>query len=112
MRLLRFKLWHLMVTIAAFPLWAPILAIVIFIASAPYGSWYLDSCLRRSEEASLVGRPEADVARVLGPPTYVRDHDDPSVRERTYVYEPGLGSSSLFEVNCRNGIVKGYWIDD
>jgi hypothetical protein len=76
-----------------------------------YDSWYLHSCTLNAKEAALEGRPEKDVVSVLGQPSYTKPRSEFESSDRIYVYESGVGSS-IFEVSCKQGIVKGFWVDD
>ncbi|KAJ3058649.1 hypothetical protein HK102_010380 [Quaeritorhiza haematococci] len=47
----------------------------------PYSTWYNRKCQRLADDAKLIGRPEAEVVEVLGPPTF-------TYLDRTYNYAP------------------------
>ncbi len=66
-----------------------------------YSTWYNRRCQRLADEANLVGRPEADVVKVLGQPTF-------TYLDRTYNYAPVRWfPGAKFQVHCENGIVIG-----
>ncbi|QEH35595.1 hypothetical protein OJF2_41480 [Aquisphaera giovannonii] len=74
----------------------------------PYVTWYNAECQRLADEAHLVGRPEAEIVAVLGPPSFVYDLDsEPGVVRRTYNYAAAGIPFSKFQVHCRDGIVAG-----
>jgi len=67
----------------------------------PYSTWFNWRCQKLADEAGLVGRPEADVMKVLGPPSY-------TYLNRTYNYAPvGWFPTAKFQVHCENGVVIG-----
>jgi hypothetical protein len=67
----------------------------------PYSTWFNRRCQRLTDEAKLVGRPEADVVKVLGPPAY-------TYLDRTYNYVPVRWfPTARFQVHCENGVVIG-----
>jgi hypothetical protein len=70
----------------------------------PYATWFNRECQRRADAAGLVGRPEKDVAGVLGPPTFFYPGDDDT--QRTYNYAPWpVFPTAKFQVHCHNGVV-------
>jgi hypothetical protein len=67
----------------------------------PYSTWYNRRCQKIANEAGLVGRPERDVIRVLGAPTY-------TYGTRTYNYAPcPWAPTAKFQVHCEGGFVTG-----
>ena len=98
----RRRLWYILLV-------TPVLgAILIFVVPAmdalghgPYSSWYNRRCQRIADEARLVGKPEADVVKVLGPPTF-------TYLQRTYNYAPiPWFPTAKFQVHCQDGVVIG-----
>jgi len=89
---------------------APVLIIGGFFFLIKLSEWHMDELYRKVEEAQLVGRPEEDTLKVLGPPTSIWDRGEPD-NSRTYNYQPRGFSVSLFQVYCRDGVVTGYGED-
>lgn len=71
------------------PVVSVVLAIVVPAVDAlghgPYSTWYNRRCQRIADSSRLVGRPEADVVKILGPPAY-------TYLDTTYNYVPVPGS--------------------
>jgi hypothetical protein len=87
-----------------------VLQVAIFadaLGHGPYTTWYNNKCLRLAQNAQLVGRPETEISAVLGPPSYVWDYGDVSGRRKTYNYDPLGLATGIFQVHCRDGVVKG-----
>ncbi len=97
------------IAVAALGIWmATRVGLVIdAFAHGPYCTWYNNQCLRLSVRAGLVGRPESDIASVLGPPSSVWEYDQPGGRTRTYNYAPSAVALGMFQVHCRGGVVVG-----
>ena len=72
----------------------------------PYTVSYNRECQRLADQAQLVGRPEADVVKVLGHPTEIWDHESDGKPVRTYNYFPAPISAGIFQVHCSGGVVK------
>ncbi len=76
----------------------------------PYTRWFNHRMLSRAVAARLIGRPEADVERLLGGAS-TRRSDAPSALATSsalhaYDYYPyPWAPVSKFEVQCRNGVV-------
>lgn len=99
-------------TIRRLMVWVAVIAIllaivppvVLFIdagSHGPYACWYNAHMQRLSDEAGLVGRPEADIVRVLGKPSY-------TYGSSTYNYCPcPFSPYGKFQVHCEGGTVIG-----
>ena len=65
----------------------------------PYSTWFNKRCQRLADKAGLVGRPEADVTKIMGPPTY-------TYLNTTYNYAPIWWlPTAKFQVHCEDGVV-------
>ena len=106
---LRFTVRRLMAVVAVV---AVIMALLIPVVKAidaathgPYATWFNAAC-QRADEAGLVGRPEADVVSVMGPPTFTYEYESGGGWTRTYNYAPsGLLPTAKFQIHCQKGIV-------
>jgi hypothetical protein len=70
----------------------------------PYVTWYNQRCRKLADDAKLVGRPEKDVVKILGPPTFFYPGDDDTKRTYNYVPTP-MFPTAKFQVHCHNGVV-------
>jgi hypothetical protein len=73
----------------------------------PYSTWFNNRCQRLADQAKLVGRPEGDVVKVLGPPAYFYPGDDDNHRTYNYVVPFSMPRTSKFQVHCHDGVVTG-----
>lgn len=74
------------------------------VGCGPWITWYNESHRERAIAAGLVGRPEADVERVLGSASSIEGRG----LGRTFNYHPIPGwPFSKFQVHCMNGVVTG-----
>ena len=70
-------------------------------AHGPYSTWFNPHCQQLADDAKLVGGPESEVIKVLGPPSY-------TYLDRTYNYVPVRWfPTAKFQVHCKNGVVIG-----
>src|SRR4051812_4710832 len=88
------------------------------IIHGPYATWYNNRCQELADRAKLIGRPESDVVKVLGPPTAVWKYWSGvwtstgrpipgAYLTTTYNYAPcPISPSGLFQVHCRDGVVR------
>jgi hypothetical protein len=109
MRLLRISVraWLLVILFSA--LAAAVLPPLDAVSHGPYSSWYNARCQKLADESGLVGRPERDVAGILGPPTFFYRYPDVDDKwATTYNYAPcGLLPTAKFQVHCVDGVVVG-----
>jgi hypothetical protein len=88
------------------------------VAHGPYVIWYNNYYLNTATRASLIGKPEGEVRRVLGAPTFTyegwnrwsTETGEPTADAeygRTYNYAPYAWLPfAKFQVHCRDGIVQ------
>jgi hypothetical protein len=101
---------RLILAVALVALFFGIVRPAFFIVDAwghgPYTRRYNRECYRLAEEAQLVGRPEADIIAILGPPTKFWDYEGDGGTMRTYEYFPTPPfPRGIFQVQCSSGIV-------
>lgn len=78
-----------------------VLPAVDALGHGPYSTWYNRRCQRIADASKLVGRPEGDVVKILGPPAY-------TYLDTTYNYVPvPWCPTAKFQVHCKNGVVTG-----
>ncbi len=83
--------------------------------AGPYTTWFNHRLRDRAAQANLVGRPQADVERVLGAASRERDVREAvpgaalPVTRHTYDYYPyPWAPESKFEVRCEQGVVAAF----
>ncbi len=75
-----------------------------YMAFSCYAGHFNASCRRLVDENKLIGRPEADVIAVLGPPTY-RYLVNPADGSQTMNYCPLGIPTAKFQVHFTHGVV-------
>jgi hypothetical protein len=92
--------------------------VVDAVAHGPYATALNRRCQRLAVQGRLVGRPETEVAKILGPPCQVwrswstvdsvtRQPSPGAYRVTTFNYAPcPFVACGLFQVHCRNGVVE------
>ena len=121
----RFTVWRMLVTVAvtivAVTIAASLLTVVLWALDAlnhgPYATAFNRRCELLVVQARIVGRPEAEVAKVLGAPSEVWRYWSPENSETgqpapgarrvtTYNYAPSpYVPAGLFQVHCYDGVV-------
>jgi hypothetical protein len=96
---LRWKLRTMLLVLPAVGILAIVLPAMDSLGHGPYSTWYNRRCQQLADAAKLVGRPEADVIKVLGPPLY-------TYLDTTYNYAPvSWLPTAKFQVHCEDGVV-------
>jgi hypothetical protein len=104
-------IWRMMLVVALvacfFGFISPVYLFFDALGHGPYTTNYNQKCQKLADEAKLLGRPEADIIAILGPPTDIWDYEGDGKR-MTYDYNPvPFIDAGIFQVHCKNGIVTG-----
>lgn len=103
----RWTIRRLMITVGFIALLFRIYLVLGEMCHEPYARAFNGKYQRISDQAHLIGRPEADVIAVLGTPRRVHNHDARNgIPVRTFQYTHSSGCSGGFHVHCQKGVVR------
>jgi hypothetical protein len=105
---LQLRLGTMLIVVPALGVGLAVLTVILAgcdaITHGPYVCWYNQRCKKLADDAKLVGRPEKDVVKILGPPTFFYPGDNDA--QRTYNYAPiPMFPTAKFQVHCHDGVV-------